>query len=133
MTNLGVYATLEQVKEYLISTKDVNVSSKDDQKLIQMTVAMSRAFDSHCKRKFFPRLETRYYLPPGNSSTAALSRTSGGFVYAGYSGAYSQSNYPNISTNFNDPSTLHVKGDLLSVVELKTANETVTIADDDYD
>lgn len=123
MTNLGVYATYEEVKEYLDnrSQQDLNI---DNTALKRFAVRASRRFDSLCFRKFYPTLETRTFDDPVQSA----SRAQGGrrvrvTVSAGDFGPLI---IPPIASAIR-PDVLKLDDDLLEVVTLTTSNGDITI------
>ncbi len=44
----GVYTTPEQFKEYLLSLEDTKSTPKDDQRILQFCIQMSRKFEAAC-------------------------------------------------------------------------------------
>jgi len=125
MADYGVYATMEEVKEYLTSTEEANFHPKDDQKIQRFCIQASRTFDSFCNRRFFPRLQTRYYDHPYTYSNEAYR-----FYLQGNSSAIG--NYPNIPTQYINLSMLALDDDLLEMITLTTQNGNTIISSDDY-
>jgi hypothetical protein len=124
MTNLGVYATYEEVKEYLDnrSQQDLNI---DNTALKRFAVRASRRFDSLCFRKFYPTLETRTFDDPAQSASRALG---GQRVRARVSsGDFGPLIIPPIASAIG-PDVLKLDDDLLEVVTLTTSNGDITIA-----
>ena len=125
MANLGVYATYEEVKEYLDNRagEDLNI---DNTLLKRFTVQASRRFDSLCFRKFYPTLETRTFDDPVLSGSRALGgrvarvRVSSSY---GFGPLIVPPVFPGIR-----PDTLKLDDDLLEVVTLTTSNGDTTIA-----
>lgn len=132
MANYGVYATLEEVKEYLQGTKSAQLAPQDDQRILQFCQQMSRKFDSHCKRRFYPRIETRYYDHPHQKFTPQ--QRSYGFPtnYAAGSGSPVNSPYPNVSIGYSQVSYLELDDDLLEVISFTTDNGNTAISASDY-
>lgn len=124
MTNLGVYATYEEVKEYLDnrSQQDLNI---DNTALKRFAVRASRRFDSLCFRKFYPTLETRTFDDPVQSA----SRSRGGRrVRATVSaGDFGPLVIPPIASAIRSD-VLKLDDDLLEVVTLTTSDGDITIA-----
>lgn len=66
--NVGIYATVEQVKEYLLGQEDLPELVKDDQRIAKICYRVSRSLEKACKRRrFYPIRETRYFDHPPES------------------------------------------------------------------
>ena len=56
------YTTLAKVRDYLgMNTGAASSNTQDDALLLNFANRASRAIDRHCRRKFYPRSETRFY------------------------------------------------------------------------
>lgn len=64
MANAGVYATMYEVKEYLLGNEDAPFLKKDDRQIVRFCIQVSRAFDRYCHRRFFPLRQIRYFDHP---------------------------------------------------------------------
>lgn len=107
---IGVYATAWEVIEYL-GDQDAGSFSVTDERFLRFTIAMSRKFDTHCRRVFLPRRETQEYDHPSPE---------------------------NISLTLSDPvsnsapNTLILDGDLLQVLSLTTKQGAITLTSSEY-
>lgn len=124
MSNLGVYATYTEIKEYLDNRAQESLNI-DNALLQRFAVQASRRFDSLCFRKFYPTLETRTYDDPVQSASRAL----GGrrVRVAISSGDFGPLIIPPIASAIR-PDVLKLDDDLLEVVTLTTSNGDTTIA-----
>lgn len=120
--NYGVYATVEEVKEYLTNTEEANFVVKDDQKIAKFCIQASRTFDTFCKRHFFPKRETRYYDYPGTL----------GFYPYYLRSVETIGTYPNVNLNYVNISMLELDQDLLLPITVTTNNGNTVISSDDY-
>jgi hypothetical protein len=113
---------MEEVKEYLTTTEQVNFHVKDDQKIMKFCIQASRTFDTECNRRFFPRKETRYYDHPDTSG-----------LYPAYLRARGNIGlYPNVSLRHVNVSMLELDDDLLAPITVTTNNGDTTITSDNY-
>ena len=69
----NIYATLAELKEQLTAPgQTISVDSADDGILQAILNAVSRVMDEQTSRRFYPKIETRYYDVPGNSRDLPL-------------------------------------------------------------
>lgn len=123
---LGVYATFEELKEYLRGTQNVNFAPQDDQRLKQFCVEMSRKFDTECNRRFYPVRQTRYFDHPKNLTT-------GRPAYPYYqTSSWNDSPMVIPRMGYDTADTLLLDDDLLQVIALTTNNGATTISSSDY-
>ena len=67
--NVGVYATVEQVKEYLLGQEDLPELVKDDQRIARICYQVSRSLERECKqRRFYPLRAARHFDHPAQSN-----------------------------------------------------------------
>lgn len=120
MATYGVYATAEQIKEYL--TKEPGRFVDDDQRLMRFAVQATERFNRECKRQFRPVRETRLYDHPGSFGGAVLQPSTG----------VSNPHLGNPTAFLSLPSVLCLDEDLLEIVTLTTQNGGTTITSSDY-
>lgn len=133
----GTYATIIEVKEYLSNVTNTAKWTQDDQRIARFCEQMSRKFDAHCNRAFYPRKAIRYFDHP---STGLPSTVPTGYpvgvVGQGYAGDTQYRNYPGISANaYRTGASLNrldVDDDLLEVFAFMTDNGNTTITSSNY-
>lgn len=122
MANLGVYATADEVKEYL-ENRDKDELVQDDNILLRFAVEASRKFDALTHRRFYPTLQTRTFDDP---LWAIGNRVPRRVPVRSSTSHNSPLVRPGIGPNLR-PGQLKVDEDLLEVVTLTTANGLTTI------
>src|SRR3990172_410093 len=113
---MNVYITYEELKEYLTSKPGETI--KDDQLLQRFVSKCSRLFDEYTERRFYPRIETRYFDHPSDGLVEAAWPTDSNLISA------------QVARVRNDE--LWLDDDLLSATTLTTNNGSVTITSSDY-
>lgn len=124
MSNLGVYATYTEIKEYLDNRAQESLNI-DNALLQRFAVQASRRFDSLCFRKFYPTLLTRTYDDPVQSASRSLGGRRVRLAIS--SGDFGPLIIPPIASAIR-PDVLKLDDDLLEVVTLTTSNGDTTIA-----
>ena len=119
MATYGVYATMAQIKEYLVNLKGEYV--KDNQIIQRFALQASRRLDRACKRHFMPVRETRTYDHPG-----------GGYTTAAYPQNITGPHLTSASSYVSTPAVLCVDEDLLEIATLTTQNGSTTISASNY-
>mgnify|MGYP001605011279 FL=1 len=113
---MNVYVTYEELKEYLTSKPGEAI--KDDQLLKQFVIKTSRLFDEYCERKFYPRIETRYFDHPTDGLIEDAWPLDSNLITA---------QVARVRTD-----ELWLDDDLLALTTLTTNNGATTITSSDY-
>lgn len=119
MANYGVYATMDEVKEYLQGRSASNLIG-DDQRIKRFCIEASRRFDEYCKRRFYPALQTRYFDHPASGSS--------GYTTTG-TGIYPPTTPTAVYTATDQ---LRLDDDLLQLTAFTTDNGDTALSASDY-